>query len=174
MKYKPNLSLLPLMMLPLPCSPNEFPSISCIISKYEMGKLYVGSLEDSFNKELLNDKEITKIIRVYDKPNSLDIFEDIEYVNIPIEDHPDADIQDYFDKTFKEIDKSLSIQENVLIHCRMGISRAPAIATAYLIRKLKTPSSDAIEMVTMARRCTDMNLGFILSLNDYAKDVLSE
>ena len=157
-----------------PYSPENFPSMSCVVSKYSTGKLYVGSLKDSYNEELLKEAEIKTIIRVYGFPQELKTYPGITYINIPIEDCPDANIQDYFDKTFLEIDESLNSQKNVLIHCSRGISRAPTVAAAYLIRKLRIPSNMAIDMIDAKRHNIDINLGFLLTLEDYAKHTFSE
>eukprot|EP00758_Cryptobia_borreli_P013264 Tbor_TRINITY_DN5817_c1_g2::TRINITY_DN5817_c1_g2_i1::g.6641::m.6641 len=57
----------------------------------------------------------------------------------------------------------------VLIHCGAGISRAPTVVCAYLIKKFQlTSAAPAIQVVQAARPCARPNPGFKKQLDKYA------
>lgn len=56
------------------------------------------------------------------------------YLYIPVEDKSTANLGQYFEKCVQFIEKSRK-KTNVLVHCKVGISRSSAIVIAYLMKK---------------------------------------
>ena len=57
------------------------------------------------------------------------------YLYIPIDDKSSVDISQYFDRCSTFIHKSRA-HTNVLVHCKVGLSRSVTILIAYLMAKL--------------------------------------
>ena len=92
----------------------------------------------------------------------------IKYLPIFLRDAPEIYIIAHLFKiiNFIESDKETN-NKKILFHCVEGISRAPAMATGYLIWKENMSVSDAIELIKSKRECVEINLGFIIQLNKW-------
>ena len=68
-------------------------------------------------------------------------FEDegIEYLRVALLDDSGQPISEYFDVTFKAIDKARAAGHYALVHCEKGISRSSTIVMAYIMRALCIP-----------------------------------
>ena len=60
----------------------------------------------------------------------------------------------------------------IFVHCGAGISRAPTVTTAYMMRKLGLPAADALKMVRAARPCVRPNVGFAEQLRAWESSCL--
>lgn len=96
--------------------------------------------------------------------------DDVKYLNIDVLDMENQNIKKHFDKCFKFIESGRR-DGIVLVHCSAGVSRAPTVCIAYLMKKLKLSLDDAMELVKDARPCTSPNPGFLLQLKDYFYDL---
>jgi protein-tyrosine phosphatase len=121
--------------------------------------LYLGDEEAAKDLLLLEKLKIKRIVTV---GKELEIFypDNFDYMKIDIYDHQDEDIYQYFEPTFKFIDESLSKNENVLVHCKYGISRSATIVCSYLIQKHKYVSFEVVQWVYYLRDKTNPNIGF--------------
>ena len=127
--------------------------------------LYLGDEEAAKDLLLLDELKIKRIITV---GKELEILypDKFDYMKIDIIDHPDEDIYKYFEPTFKFIDKSLMKKENVLVHCKYGISRSATIVCSYLIQKHKYRNFEVIQWVYYLRDKTNPNMGFRKQLEE--------
>lgn len=57
-------------------------------------------------------------------------------MNIPVCDTEDTDILRYFNDSYKFINKARKDGKNVLVHCKMGISRSATIVIGKLVGQL--------------------------------------
>jgi protein-tyrosine phosphatase len=114
------------------------------MSYHEMNKiidhLYITNWETSDNPTILKRNNIKAIITLEMMPKSdfiLKYYKDngIDHMYIYIPDIPQANISEHFDETYKFIDNHISKGDNVLVHCRAGVSRSATIILNYLIRK---------------------------------------
>ena len=70
------------------------------------------------------------------------------------------------------IEAARSSGGTVFVHCGAGISRAPTVTTAYMMRKLGLPAADALKMVRAARPCVRPNVGFAEQLRAWESSCL--
>ncbi|OII70810.1 dual specificity phosphatase [Cryptosporidium ubiquitum] len=94
------------------------------------------------------------------------------YLNIPIYDTPFEDISKYFSSSYDFIHNALcnsTVEKpnNVYIHCAAGISRAPTICTAFLMRELGISSIQALNLIKLSRPYVAPNPGFLNQLYNY-------
>lgn len=132
--------------------------------------LFLGSYHPASNKELLQKHNITHILCCIDVTPRLP--KDFVYMTLPAQDTPDYNIARFFSKTFDFIDGALINQHSaVLVHCGAGISRAPTVAAAYLIKKLRLTASAAIALIQQKRPVATPNTGFRRQLRDYQEEL---
>ncbi len=62
-----------------------------------------------------------------------------------------------------------------LVHCNAGVSRAPALAAAHLLRTgAARTAGEALEQVRLARPAARPNRGFVEQLEEYAEKLSRE
>lgn len=140
-------------------------------SKIEEG-LYVGSLKAASNKNALKSLNITHILTVcsFCPPSHGD---DLTCKIIPVSDHEDTNLAQYFDECFNFIEEARRTGGGVLVHCVMGKSRSVTIVVAYLMKKHGMTFSQALEHVKTKRPLASPNAGFIRQLNNFEKSLLA-
>ncbi|AAQ15945.1 dual specificity protein phosphatase, putative [Trypanosoma brucei gambiense DAL972] len=132
--------------------------------------LFIGSYHPASNKILLQQRGVTHILCCIDVlprfPN------DFKYMTVPAQDAPNYNISIFFEKTYNFIESAIVGQcSSVLVHCGAGISRAPTIAAAYLIRKLRMPADSVIALIQRKRPVASPNAGFRQQLKKYQRDL---
>ena len=77
-----------------------------------------------------------------------------------VDDRAEAakEIATHFASIADFIEAARSAGGTVFVHCGAGISRAPTVTTAYMMRKLGLPAADALKMVRAARPCVRPNV----------------
>ncbi|PAV16805.1 phosphatases II [Pyrrhoderma noxium] len=73
----------------------------------------------------------------------------------------------HLDDAVRFIRDRLTKGENVLVHCQQGISRSPAIVTAFLMREQSIPYEAALHLVKSRRKCVKPNAGFEKTLRSW-------
>lgn len=134
--------------------------------------LYLGSRDNSYT----HPKKFDLVINL-DYPDNLAPNQKIlEYkhkgvriVNLGIDDFIKTKIIKTFDTLVKLIDLYLKQKRNVLVHCRMGVSRSASIVIAYLMWKYNLTYRDAYKFVKSQRDIISPNPGFISQLKEYRK-----
>jgi len=99
--------------------------------------LYLGDIECSQNKLIIDSNNITSIINLSNSnnySNNYIKFDNIDYYDINIDDNRSVNISQYFDKCINIIDNSRNQNKNILVHCMNGVSRSVTIILAYLIK----------------------------------------
>lgn len=129
--------------------------------------LYCGSYHPAGDKELLHRHGITHILCCIGTAARFPA--DFMYLTVSADDSPTYNISTFFERTFDFIENAL-IREGgaVLVHCGAGISRAPTITAAYLIRKLRLTSGAAVDLVQSRRPYASPNPGFRKQLKQFA------
>ena len=127
--------------------------------------LYLGCNEGANDELLLDQLNIKKIVKVGEelKMKNPDKY---DYMNIDIYDHDDENMYQHFESSFKFIDKAISNKENVLVHCKYGISRSATIVISYIIQKFNYRTHEAMAFVSSKRSIINPNNGFIKQLNE--------
>lgn len=127
--------------------------------------LFIGSFHPANDKDLLASNGITHICCCINVDARFP--GQFAFMKIAADDSNGYNISQHFDETFKFIDSAVTKGNGVLVHCGAGISRAPTILAAYLMRKLKITADRAIAMIQSVRPCASPNLGFKDQLKQY-------
>jgi hypothetical protein len=75
-------------------------------------------------------------------------------------------VAEWFEPVFKEIDRAVMGNENVLVHCYAGQSRSATLLAAYFINRFGVAAMDAALFLRSKRHCVSPK--FIEELEDYA------
>lgn len=81
---------------------------------------------------------------------------------------------DYLDDSLnfiKEAEKNKT-KGNILIHCQVGKSRSAAIVIAYLVKHKNYSLDDAFKYIKKIRGKILPNIGFMMQLRDFEKELL--
>ena len=90
----------------------------------------------------------------------------IQYTNFKLSDNSSFNLLGEIDKIINKIDKKIQKGENVLVHCKMGVSRAPSIIIAYLIIKRGMSYNASFEWVLKINPKIAPNLGYLMQLQN--------
>ncbi len=136
-------------------------------------QIFIGSYEDASDFGKLREYNITDIINCspLNCPNN---FKEFTYFNFEICDSPSFELVDPMNSIVKLIQKLKSSGKKILIHCYQGISRAPSIAIGYLISCEDKNVEDAIKCVKRNYMKAEPNLGFMIQLEQYYKEMQKE
>lgn len=134
--------------------------------------VWLGSWRDAEDPTALERNGITHVLNVAKEVPSQDEREAMERANvvsfqIPLADAHSEDIVPHFEAAFAFMDEAKAAGGKVLVHCRRGISRSPAIVVAYVMRSMKKDYISALEFVKERRPCVSLNLAFREILEDY-------
>lgn len=132
--------------------------------------LFVGSHHPAKDLGLLQKHSISRICCCVDVAPPFP--EKFTYLIIPAADANGYNLAKHFDEAFVFIDEGIAQGQNVLVHCGAGISRGPAIAASYLVRKLTIPAVEAVSLVHRARDCANPNDGFMKQLTRLSAKVM--
>lgn len=148
--------------------------------------LYLSNLEKSNDINELKNNNIKAIITIETsfKPESVINYyknNGIDYYYLYLNDLPTENIYQYFDDSFHFINNHLSNGNNVLVHCRAGVSRSVALVLNYIIRKIyytnyldnidpESIVNYALKIVRNKRPIVNPNKGFINQLINKANE----
>lgn len=130
---------------------------NCI--KEVLPNLWLGNVDGAHNKDLLLRHRIGAIINV---GAGVCPFQDtFKYLKIQVQDNDQGDLSPFFQLCCEFTQQHLRRQDEgwhganggggVLIHCRGGISRSPAVMAAVLIRLSNLTLAQALEVIALAR-----------------------
>jgi dual specificity phosphatase 12 len=142
------------------------------------GKLYIGGLYALYQTDLIAEAGITHVLSVIDyDPLLQEKFQHLKHFHIRAEDHPNADLLQYFEEGVRYIDSALQEHEGkdgkreggVFVHCAMGKSRSATLVVAYLMWKYGLSAEAALEQLCEGRPVCDPNPGFKEQLEVWGK-----
>ena len=93
----------------------------------------------------------------------------LSYVRVNVNDEPSANLSPWFDGVSERIEKALSSNVSVFVHCQMGISRSSTLVMAYLMRYQHLTLHDAYRHTKEKRPKVEPNIGFWNQLLAYEK-----
>ncbi|GAA5916420.1 hypothetical protein JCM6882_001556 [Rhodosporidiobolus microsporus] len=153
--------------------------------KYEMRReaqeilpgLYVGPFQPSWKLDVLQSLGITHILCIAESREQ-HLFkarfpETFVYHIQEIRDADDQNLIRIFPAARDFIDSALTAGGRVLVHCGDGISRSPAIVTAYVMIKTGLTHEDAFQFVQARRFCVAPRTEFIHQLEAYRPIILA-
>ena len=136
---------------------------------YEMDKitdnLWLGSYSVLQNLEILHQENITKILTIMENPLETLNEDGFDIKFIKAADNANENLYQYF----VECINFLSGNENVLVHCLMGMSRSATIVIAYIMWKNKMSFEEALNFVQSKRENILPNSGFRKQLKFFDK-----
>uniref|UniRef100_A0A3B3YZE0 Dual specificity protein phosphatase n=1 Tax=Poecilia mexicana TaxID=48701 RepID=A0A3B3YZE0_9TELE len=129
-------------------------------------KLYIGDESVARDKTRLSSLGVTHVLNAAAGQHRINtgqmFYTDIEVVYHGVEaaDHPEFNLQPFFNSAAQFIDSALKENGKVLVHCAMGVSRSGALVLAYLMIHQGLTLAEAIVAV---RLCRDIgpNSGFL-------------
>ena len=145
--------------------------------------LYLTNWKSSNDPNIMERYKIKGVVtlEMMDKPHQTIMYykqHNIQNLHIRINDTPQEEISKYFDVTYKFINDLINKNENVLVHCRAGVSRSTSIIINYLLQKKyenffleSTPKQtvdDIIMFVRSKRSIINPNQGFVNQLYSQA------
>ncbi|XP_020889395.1 dual specificity protein phosphatase 1B isoform X3 [Arabidopsis lyrata subsp. lyrata] len=139
------------------------------LSEIQQG-LFIGSVAEATNKDLLKSSNITHILTVA-VALAPPYPDDFVYKVIEVVDRDETDLTVYFDECFSFIDQAIQSGGGVLVHCFMGMSRSVTIVVAFLMKKHGLGFSKAMELVRSRRHQAFPNSGFISQLQQFEKSL---
>lgn len=90
-----------------------------------------------------------------------------EYCNVRVYDDDKTNLLKHWDKTYRYISEAKEAGSNVLVHCKMGISRSASVVIAYAMKAYGLSFNDAIDHVKSNRQCVKPNKNFLTQLETY-------
>jgi protein-tyrosine phosphatase len=160
-----------------------------LIDKRTHGCLYISGLGEIFNNNIIHDLEInsvasTVLLSLEEKQRLLPFLVSntsieeqetgeknkdeevmrISHLYVPIKHEKDDKIQLYFDSVANFIDEALLRGENILVHCRHGVSRAVTFVAYYLMKYYSFDVRNAVQYIKTHREFADPREEFIQKL----------
>ncbi|OBS57009.1 hypothetical protein A6R68_11866 [Neotoma lepida] len=126
--------------------------------------LFIGNAMVANNKLLLSNNHITTIINASAEVVNT-FFEDIQYVQVPVSDAPNAYLYDYLDPIADHIRSVEMRNGRTLLHCATGVSRAATFCIAYL---MKYHSMTLLDAHTWTKSCRPV----IRPINDFWEQLI--
>ncbi|EKE38280.1 hypothetical protein ENUP19_0284G0020 [Entamoeba nuttalli] len=126
--------------------------------------LFLGSVE-STTKPFLREYHIEGVLSIGTKP--LYTSKKVEYLFIQCGDSISDDVSSHFNESFEFIDRFVTAEKNVLVHCVAGVSRSASLVIAYVMKKEKIPYEAALAKVKAHRFCVCPNPAFAQQLQKY-------
>jgi protein-tyrosine phosphatase len=155
---------------------------SSLINKIDeiIPNLYLSNWDksnDVYELEKNNIKAIITIETNFKSKNIINYYKNnnIDYYYLYLNDLPDENISQYFDDSFHFIKNHILNGNNVLVHCRVGVSRSATLVLNYIIRQYYLNRGDknvkpeyvvdyAVKLVRSKRSIVNPNPGFIKQL----------
>ncbi|TFL04549.1 protein-tyrosine phosphatase-like protein [Pterulicium gracile] len=135
-----------------------------------IGNLYLGSLAAVRRVDLLKEHGIKHVFHImrpgWEWEMDLEKF-DFYSTTFPLHDELDEDILTDLDGVVDSLRCALLSGQNVLVHCRMGVSRSASIVIAYVIKYFGLSFEAAREFVASKRSKIDPNPTFTQDLRLY-------
>eukprot|EP00918_Siedleckia_nematoides_P019911 GHVU01042413.1.p1 GENE.GHVU01042413.1~~GHVU01042413.1.p1 ORF type:complete len:413 (-),score=69.09 GHVU01042413.1:232-1470(-) len=136
-------------------------------------RVWLGNFRAANDVDFMDANDVTHVVVcIPGEPRRPDRF---AYKVVPVDDSPDCDISKHFDAAADFIDDCLEATSGaLLIHCGAGLSRAPTILTAYLMRTARITALDALAFVRRRRQQAMPNNGFLTQLLTFERRVLEQ
>ena len=133
--------------------------------------LFLGTFKNANNLDEINTFGIKHILNCAIEIIPKNIPNNIKYCHINMLDDQNIDITLYFKKAFGFIEQARKKGEKILIHCKLGISRSPALLIGYFIKYRRFTTDSALEFIKSKRSQVHPNIGFIEQLYSYEKSL---
>jgi protein-tyrosine phosphatase len=136
-------------------------------------ELYLSDYQAALDEKLLTLLGITHIVNASNGivPNQFP--QRFQYFNVNVEDEDDADITPFF-YSVEAFLQQAPVGQKVLFHCRLGISRSPALVMAHLMTSRRWSLREAYDKTKLKRSKIQPGLSFCKALLLYEQTVFPE
>ena len=132
--------------------------------------LFLGDKNDASNIEALHSHNIKHIVNMAnDCEIELDD-DDITVVKYGVNDDPDENITEATANATQYISDCIGKKENVMVVCRVGVSRSASVVIAFLIQYENMAYQDAFDVVKSKRPIISPNFGFCNFLRQISEE----
>ena len=129
--------------------------------------LYLGNFENACDIKELRRNNIGYVLNCAIECKNKVLPKSIVELHLDVRDEPEFDIIKYFDKSNAFINKVRTDGGNILVHCKMGLSRSPSFIIAFLVKYYGFTVDSAINYLKRKRPYVNINHGFIEQLHKY-------
>ena len=130
--------------------------------------IYVGSLHAACNKEELLRRRIEYVLNISGERNA-QYSKHFTYLSIDLRDKDYSNLLSCIPAANLFIDTAMEKKRGVLVHCRGGRSRSPAVVAAYLMKNRGVSYEEALEKLCEKRKVVSINKGFERQLKAYER-----
>ena len=132
--------------------------------------IFLGGMEGAMNVRDLQQRGITHVICAasYDKNPKCYHPGVFQYLILGAADLPDQNMAQFFTKSNAFISGARHQGGSVYVHCHAGVSRAPTLVLAYLMKEHGLSLGEAMSVCMQARPQVRPNIGFMRQLDAYA------
>ncbi|XP_069816825.1 dual specificity protein phosphatase 18 isoform X2 [Dendropsophus ebraccatus] len=135
--------------------------------------LFLSNAAAASRPTLLTSHHITCVINL-SLERRTPVTSDMEYLHFPVADQPETALSDLFDTISHKIYELEASGGRTLIHCAAGISRAPTLALAYLMKHRGVTLLQAHAHLRSRRPIIRPNIGFWRQLVAYELDLFGK
>lgn len=132
---------------------------------------FIGSADAAMDGELLEKIGVTHILTVAPLPDYKPPVPHAKHLCLHILDLPETELAEYYEKAFSFLDDAVAVNGRALVHCNAGVSRSAAITLAYIMKTQMMTYDDAWNLVKEKRPSINPNIGFIIQLKNYEKQL---
>uniref|UniRef100_A0A8C4X9V1 protein-serine/threonine phosphatase n=1 Tax=Erpetoichthys calabaricus TaxID=27687 RepID=A0A8C4X9V1_ERPCA len=128
--------------------------------------LFLGSEWNAANWEELQRNKVGHILNV---TREIDNFfpESIKYYNVRVYDDETTDLLSHWNNTYQFIKDAWQSGSNVLVHCKMGVSRSASTVIAFAMKQYSWSLEQALKYVKEKRGIVKPNPAFMKQLATY-------
>lgn len=141
--------------------------------------LFISNWEQSNNIDSIKKNNIQAVLTIVTEPKPVNIINyynknNIDFLYLYLNDLPDEDISQFFDKSYDFIDNHIKKGHNVLVHCMAGVSRSVTLVLNFIIRKMYETKkvmvcpcyivNYALNLIKEKRNVANPNKGFLKQL----------
>ena len=132
--------------------------------------IFLGGMEGAMNVRDLQQRGITHVLCAasYDKNPKCYHPGVFQYLILGAADLPDQNMAQFFTKSNAFISGARHQGGSVYVHCYAGVSRAPTLVLAYLMKEHGLSLGEAMSVCMQARPQVRPNIGFMRQLDAYA------
>jgi hypothetical protein len=119
--------------------------------------IYLGNYINANNLEEIRRLRINYILNCASDIKINNLPTDVKYCHLDMIDSPQLNIFQYFGKAFAFIESARKNNCNILIHCKLGISRSTSILIAYMIKHYGYSVKKSLDLIKSKRKQVNPN-----------------
>lgn len=131
--------------------------------------MFLGTFKNAQNLEEIKALGIKYILNCAIEIKPKNLLNHIKYCHLNLADSPSSDITKYFDQAFSFIESARKNNQKILIHCKLGVSRSPALLMGYFIKYMGYTTKSSLDFLKSKRSQVYPNTGFINQLYSYER-----